>query len=100
MPERWAEKLPASEVQTGWRPACLISLIGFRRHERVGANCLSTRRGTMLRWALVFLVVALIAGALGFTTLEGVSADTAKVIFLGFVIMFVVALITGRRAPS
>lgn len=54
----------------------------------------------MLRWALVFLVVALIAGALGFTTLEGVSADTAKVIFLGFVIMFVVALITGRRAPS
>ena len=35
----------------------------------------------MLYWALVFLVIALIAGALGFGGIAGASAGIAKILF-------------------
>jgi uncharacterized membrane protein YtjA (UPF0391 family) len=51
----------------------------------------------MLRWALIFLIIALIAGALGFFSLEGTAMYIAKVLFIVFLIIFVVSLLTGRR---
>jgi uncharacterized membrane protein YtjA (UPF0391 family) len=50
----------------------------------------------MLRWAIAFAIIALIAGALGFYGLEATAADIAKFFALVFVILFVVALIVGR----
>jgi uncharacterized membrane protein YtjA (UPF0391 family) len=47
----------------------------------------------MLGWALMFLVVALIAGVLGFTTIAGASIAVAKLLFLVFLVLFVVSLI-------
>ena len=47
----------------------------------------------MLSWALVFLVVALIAGLLGFTTIAGASIAVAKLLFAVFLILFVVSLV-------
>lgn len=47
----------------------------------------------MLGWALTFLVVALIAGVLGFTTIAGASIAIAKLVFYVFLILFVVSLI-------
>lgn len=47
----------------------------------------------MLRWALIFLVVALIAGALGFTGVYVAAAGIAKLLFFIFVVLFVVSLI-------
>jgi uncharacterized membrane protein YtjA (UPF0391 family) len=38
----------------------------------------------MLYWALVFLVVALVAGALGFGGIAGASAGIAKIVFSFF----------------
>src|SRR6187401_501999 len=38
----------------------------------------------MLRWALIFLVVALIAGALGFLGVAGTAATIAKWLFVIF----------------
>ncbi|OYX32045.1 MAG: hypothetical protein B7Y99_09135 [Caulobacterales bacterium 32-69-10] len=56
----------------------------------------------MLRWALIFLVVALIAGALGFGGVAGASMGIAQVLFFVFVVLFVVSLIAhlvrGRGA--
>ena len=49
----------------------------------------------MLNWALVFLVVALIAGVLGFTSIAGTSIAIAKILFLVFLVLFVVSLIAG-----
>jgi uncharacterized membrane protein YtjA (UPF0391 family) len=49
----------------------------------------------MLNWALVFLVVALIAGVLGFTSIAGTSIAIAKILFLVFLVLFVVSLIMG-----
>ena len=47
----------------------------------------------MLRWALIFLVVALIAGVLGFTSIAGTSMAIAKILFFVFLVLFVVSLI-------
>ncbi|HEX7887616.1 MAG TPA: DUF1328 domain-containing protein [Phenylobacterium sp.] len=47
----------------------------------------------MLGWALTFLVVALIAGVLGFTTVAGAAMGIAKILFFVFLILFVVSLV-------
>jgi uncharacterized membrane protein YtjA (UPF0391 family) len=52
----------------------------------------------MLRWSLVFLVLALIAGVLGFGGLEGTLMQFAKILFFLFLVLFVVSLVLGRRA--
>jgi uncharacterized membrane protein YtjA (UPF0391 family) len=49
----------------------------------------------MLMWTLIFLVIALVAGALGFSGVSFAAAGIARVLFLIFVIGFVVALILG-----
>ena len=50
-------------------------------------------RRKMLRWALIFLVIALIAGALGFGGVAGTSMGIAQILFFVFVVLFVVSLI-------
>ena len=47
----------------------------------------------MLGWALTFLVIALIAGVLGFTTIAGAAIGIAKIVFYVFLVLFVVSLI-------
>lgn len=51
----------------------------------------------MLSWAITFLVVALIAGILGFGVIAGTAATIAKVCFFIFLILFLVSFIQGRR---
>ena len=51
----------------------------------------------MLRWSLIFLVVALIAGLFGFNVIEGMSWTIAKVLFFVFLVLFVISLIMGSR---
>jgi len=55
----------------------------------------------MLRWALGFLIVAIIAAMLGFGGVAQASAGVAKVLFFvflaGFVIMLVLGLAAARR---
>jgi uncharacterized membrane protein YtjA (UPF0391 family) len=58
------------------------------------------RRSIMLYWALVFLVVAIIAGALGFGGIAGTSAGIAQILFFVFLAFLVISLLAGlfRRA--
>lgn len=42
-----------------------------------------------LHWSLIFLVVAIIAGALGFTGIAKDSAWIAKILFIVFLVLFV-----------
>jgi uncharacterized membrane protein YtjA (UPF0391 family) len=53
----------------------------------------------MLSWALTFLVIALIAGVLGFGVIAGTAATIAKVLFFVFLVLFIIGLIMGRRGP-
>jgi len=52
----------------------------------------------MLRWALIFLVVALIAGVFGFFDVAGTSYFIAKILFFVFLVLFIVSLVMGTRA--
>ncbi len=52
----------------------------------------------MLYWAVVFLIVGLIAGALGFSTLAGASFAIAKVFAVVFLVLFLIFLILGISA--
>jgi uncharacterized membrane protein YtjA (UPF0391 family) len=49
----------------------------------------------MLSWALVFLVVALIAALLRFGGIASASAGIAKVLFVIFLVLFLVSLFFG-----
>lgn len=53
----------------------------------------------MLRWAAIFLVIALVAGVLGFWGLAATAGLIAKIIFFGFLVLAVISLIVGRREP-
>jgi uncharacterized membrane protein YtjA (UPF0391 family) len=55
----------------------------------------------MLHWALMFLIVALVAGVLGFGVIAGTAAWVAKVLFLVFLVLFIVSMFAGGiRRPS
>jgi uncharacterized membrane protein YtjA (UPF0391 family) len=54
-----------------------------------------TRIMTLLKWALIFLVVSIIAGIFGFTGISAASADIARILFYLFVVIFLVLLILG-----
>ena len=49
----------------------------------------------MLRWAVIFLVIGLIAGLFGFTGIAGVSYGIAKFLFFLFIAIFVILLVLG-----
>ena len=56
--------------------------------------------GNLLHYALVFLVIALIAAAVGFGGVAGFAMEAAQLLFWVFIILFVVSLVASilRRA--
>jgi uncharacterized membrane protein YtjA (UPF0391 family) len=53
----------------------------------------------MLRWAILFAVLALVAGVLGFGGLASDFEGIARILLLVFLVLFVVAIVMGRGAP-
>ena len=49
----------------------------------------------MLGWVVTFLIVALIAGILGFGGVAGASIEIAKIIFFIAIVLFLVSAIMG-----
>lgn len=47
----------------------------------------------MLGWSIAFVVLALIAGALGFYALSGLAAAIAKLLFVVFLVLLVVSFV-------
>ncbi len=52
----------------------------------------------MLSWSIIFLIIALVAALLGFTTIAGAAIGIAKILFVVFLVLFVLSLFLGRRA--
>ncbi|HWA25264.1 MAG TPA: DUF1328 family protein [Lacunisphaera sp.] len=50
----------------------------------------------MLGYAVTFLLIALLAGILGFGVIAGTSALIAKICFVVFLVLFVFSLLRGR----
>ena len=53
----------------------------------------------MLRWAILFLIIAIIAGFFGFGSVAGIAWDGAKLLCFVFLIFSVVSFIFDRRWP-
>jgi len=55
---------------------------------------------SLLHYALVFLVVALIAAAIGFGGVAGFAMEAAQLLFWVFIVLFIISLVAGlvRRA--
>ncbi len=49
----------------------------------------------MLRYAAVFLVIALVAALFGFTGIAAGAVEIAKILFFVFLLLFVVSLVMG-----
>jgi uncharacterized membrane protein YtjA (UPF0391 family) len=54
----------------------------------------------MLKWALFFLVISLVAALFGFTGISAAAADIAKILFFIFIVIFVILLLTGFAVGS
>jgi uncharacterized membrane protein YtjA (UPF0391 family) len=50
-------------------------------------------RNYMLGWTLMFLVIALVAGVLGFTSIAGAAAGIAQILFVIFLVLFLASFV-------
>src|SRR6266849_8235033 len=77
-------------------PECLQLNFHFSWELTAARLCpilMNRRIQFMLRWALIFFVVALMAAVLGFTGIALAAAGVAKILFYIFVILFVLSLL-------
>jgi len=51
----------------------------------------------MLYWALMFLIIAIFAGLLGFGAIAFAAAGIARICFFLFLILFIVSLVSHSR---
>ena len=67
---------------------------------RCGAFEQEMEMGNLLHYAIVFLVVALVAAAVGFGGVAGFAMEAARLLFWVFIVLFVISLVAGlvRRA--
>ena len=54
----------------------------------------------MLKWAVVFLLIAIVAGIFGFSDVEAVSATIAQWLFGIFLVLFLGAIAIGLAIGS
>jgi uncharacterized membrane protein YtjA (UPF0391 family) len=52
----------------------------------------------MIKWAIIFLIIGIVAGLLGFGWISGVSLGIAKFLFVVAIALFVLFLILGLVA--
>src|SRR5258708_38559871 len=79
-----------------FRAAFCVSALGTHAQAlRLSENRIGERAMTILKWALLFFVVSIVAGILGFTGVSSASADIARGLFYIFVVIFLVLLLPG-----
>jgi uncharacterized membrane protein YtjA (UPF0391 family) len=68
-------------------PSPTTVVLDLKQNEDTGMS--------ILKWALIFFVISIIAGILGFTGVSVASADIARVLFYIFAVIFLILLILG-----
>lgn len=53
----------------------------------------------MLYWAAIFFLIAIAAAVFGFGGIAGTAAGIAKILFVVFLVLAAISLITGRGRP-
>jgi uncharacterized membrane protein YtjA (UPF0391 family) len=54
----------------------------------------------MLKWALVFFIISVVAGLLGFTGIAAGAAEISKILFVIFLILCAIFLVLGLIAAK
>ena len=49
----------------------------------------------MLKWALIFFLVSVVAGLFGFTGVAVGAAEVSKILFFVFLVLFAIFLVAG-----
>jgi uncharacterized membrane protein YtjA (UPF0391 family) len=65
--------------------------------RRLATDCGVGKEDTMIYYAFVFLVLGLVAGALGVSGVAAVSSQIACVLFVVGIILKIVHFLSGRR---
>jgi uncharacterized membrane protein YtjA (UPF0391 family) len=50
---------------------------------------------SLLKWALIFFLISIVAAIFGFTGISAATADIARILFYIFVAIFILLLILG-----
>ena len=66
----------------------------FAKHS-VYQHCFTLKPFIMLRWAIVFFIIALVAAIFGFGGIAAGAVGIAKILFFIFLVLFLVSLIGG-----
>ena len=53
---------------------------------------------SLLKWALIFFLISIVAAVFGFTGISIASADIARILFYIFLVIFIVLLVLGVAA--
>jgi uncharacterized membrane protein YtjA (UPF0391 family) len=53
----------------------------------------------MFSWAIVFLIIGLVAALFGFSGLAGTAVNIAWILAVVGIVLFIVLLVLGRRPP-
>jgi uncharacterized membrane protein YtjA (UPF0391 family) len=97
-----AAKIPQTRTFSGWRKAILKEREAgwhiFRLHSCKYLFTLKSK--VMLRWTVIFLIVAIIAAIFGFGGIAAGAASIAKILFFIFLVLFILSLLFGRRASD
>ena len=54
----------------------------------------------MLHYALIFVIIALVAAVLGFGGIEGTALYLAKILLFVFLVLLVISLVTGHKPKA
>jgi uncharacterized membrane protein YtjA (UPF0391 family) len=84
-----------------YRAALLVCELFILCTQPVSADGSPTKRYqlmSLLKWALIFFLISIVAAIFGFGGVAAASADIARVLFYIFVVIFLVLLILGLLA--
>lgn len=78
------------------------NVCGTGPQDRPPEQTVFKKGNTMLRFALAFFIVAIIAAVFGFGGIAAGAASIAKVLFFIFVVLFLISLVFGlvRGKPA
>lgn len=51
----------------------------------------------MLRWTIIFLIIAIIAAIFGFGGIYEAATDIARILFYIFIVLFILSFLFGRK---
>jgi len=79
----------------------MLLFVLFGKTDGIPSALRPTRKGgvPVLYYALVFLIVGLVAGILGATGVAVIASKIAWILFIVGIVLLVIHLATGRRGP-